>query len=585
MIKNRINLLRQQMIQKGIDIYFLNTSDYHLSEYVPEYFRTIAYFSGFTGSTASFLLTRDDAYIFVDGRYHVQADKQCLENDIKVIKLGNKDALDPVKFIKKNYPKATVGLDGKRTSVSFVKNLLDSSINIISIDIYSDLIENRPPLSKNPVYTLGEEYVGLSRKRKIELIKHCLKDKVHIVNNLESIAYLLNLRGDDILYTPVFLAYMVIMDDDIYLFSDLERFNEDILDELYADGIIIRPYTSYYDFIKNIHHRKIILDENKVNYQSYLNINCNGNTIYNMRSIIDDMKAIKNPIEQENMRQAHIDDAVSLIRFMMWLENEDKSKYSEYDIQNKIDNFRKEYKAKDLSFSSIVAYNENAAIVHYFPEKDKCKQLDNQGILLFDTGGQYDLGTTDITRTIALGPVDEEIKKYFTLVLKSMFNLSELKFLKGLSGKQIDIIARKDLWDLGVDYRHGTGHGVGFNLAVHEAPPNIRYMESESKAEETMLKPGMIFSIEPGVYFENRFGIRCENLVLCVKDEENEYGQFLKFETLTLVPFDLNLIDKNYLDEKTIRIINDYHQRVYDTLSPYLSEEEKEYLKGLTRKL
>ena len=585
MIKNRINLLRQQMIQKGIDIYFLNTSDYHLSEYVPEYFRTIAYFSGFTGSTASFLLTRDDAYIFVDGRYHVQADKQCLENDIKVIKLGNKDALDPAKFIKKNYPKATVGLDGKRTSVSFVKNLLDSSINIISIDIYSDLIENRPPLSKNPVYTLGEEYVGLSRKRKIELIKHCLKDKVHIVNNLESIAYLLNLRGDDILYTPVFLAYMVIMDDDIYLFSDLERFNEDILDELYADGIIIRPYTSYYDFIKNIHHRKIILDENKVNYQSYLNINCNGNTIYNMRSIIDDMKAIKNPIEQENMRQAHIYDAVSLIRFMMWLENEDKSKYSEYDIQNKIDNFRKEYKAKDLSFSSIVAYNENAAIVHYFPEKDKCKQLDNQGILLFDTGGQYDLGTTDITRTIALGPVDEEIKKYFTLVLKSMFNLSELKFLKGLSGKQIDIIARKDLWDLGVDYRHGTGHGVGFNLAVHEAPPNIRYMESESKAEETMLKPGMIFSIEPGVYFENRFGIRCENLVLCVKDEENEYGQFLKFETLTLVPFDLNLIDKNYLDEKTIRIINDYHQRVYDTLSPYLSEEEKEYLKGLTRKL
>ena len=375
------------------------------------------------------------------------------------------------------------------------------------------------------------------------------------------------------------------MDDDIYLFSDLERFNEDILDELYADGIIIRPYISYYDFIKNIHHRKIILDENKVNYQSYLNVNRNGNTIYNMRSIIEDMKAIKNPIEQENMRQAHIYDAVSLIRFMMWLENEDKSKYSEYDIQNKIDNFRKEYKAKDLSFSSIVAYNENAAIVHYFPEKDKCKQLDNQGILLFDTGGQYDLGTTDITRTIALGPVDEEIKKYFTLVLKSMFNLSELKFLKGLSGKQIDIIARKDLWDLGVDYRHGTGHGVGFNLAVHEAPPNIRYMESESKAEETMLKSGMIFSIEPGVYFENRFGIRCENLVLCVKDEENEYGQFLKFETLTLVPFDLNLIDKNYLDEKTIRIINDYHQRVYDTLSPYLSEEEKEYLKGLTRKL
>ena len=585
MIKNRINILRQEMISKDIDLYFFNTSDYHLSEYVPEYFRTIAYFSGFTGSLASFIVTKDNAYIFVDGRYHLQADKQCLENGIEVVKLGSKDALDPVDFISRNFPKAKLGLDGKRTSISFVKRLLAKGINVRSVDIYSDLIEERVPLSRNPIYELKEEFVGLSRKRKIEVIKHCLKDKVHIVNNLESIAYLLNFRSDDILYTPVFLSYMVIMDDDVYLFCDLERFDEEILDRLYDDGIIIRPYDTYYDFIKTINHRKIILDEHKVNYQSYVNINRNGNTIYDMRSIIEDMKAIKNPIEQENMRLAHIYDGVALIRFMMWLENQDKSQFSEYDIKEKIDNFRKQYKAKDLSFSSIVAYNQNAAIPHYFPTEDECVKLDNNGILLFDTGGQYDEGTTDITRTIALGEVDDEVRKYFTLVLKSMFNLSELKFLKGLSGNQIDIIARKDLWEIGVDYRHGTGHGVGYNLSVHEGPPNIRYMSTEAGNEEVPLKPGMIFSVEPGVYFENRFGIRCENLVLCVKDEENEYGQFLKFETLTLVPFDLKLIDRNYLDDKTINIINSYHQRVYETLSPYLSDEENEFLRGLTREI
>ena len=585
MIKNRLNILRQTMSQKEIDIYFFNTSDYHLSEYVPEYFKTIAYFSGFTGSLAYLLVTRDDAYIFVDGRYHVQADKQCLENGVKVVKLGTGDALEPVDFISRYYPGATVGLDGKRTNISFVKKLLEKDIKVVSVDIYSDLIENRTPLSRNPIYALKEEFVGLSRKRKIEVIKRCLKDKVHIVNNLESIAYLLNLRSDDILYTPVFMSYMVIMDEDVYLFCDLERFDEELLDELYSDGIIIRPYDSYYEFLKTISHRKIVLDELKVNYQSYVNINRGGNTIYNMRSIIEDMKAIKNPIEQENMRMAHIYDAIALVRFLLWLSKQDKSRYSEYDIKEKIDGFRKEYKANDLSFSSIVAYNENAAIPHYFPTEKDSAMLDNRGILLFDTGGQYDLGTTDITRTIALGEVDDEVRKYFTLVLRSMFNMSELKFLRGLSGSQIDIIARKDLWEAGVDYRHGTGHGVGYNLSVHEGPPNIRYMSTEAGNEEVPLKPGMVFSVEPGVYFENRFGIRCENLVLCIKDEENEYGQFLKFETLTLVPFDLNLIDRNYLDEKMINIINNYHQRVYETLSPYLNEEEKEFLRGLTRQL
>ena len=583
MIRERLNALRTLMKQQNIDIYYLNTSDYHLSEYVPEYFKTVAWFSGFTGSLATLLVTLNDAYIFVDGRYYLQADIQCLRYGIKVIKLGTEGALEPLAFLKANYPDAVVGLDGKRTNISFAKQLLDQGNQIRSVDIYSPLIQNRTPLSHSRIYELDNSYAGLSRLRKVKLITHCLKDKVHIVNNLESIAYLLNLRGDDITYTPVFLAYMVIQDDDVYLFCDLDRFDEDLLDKLYADGIIIRPYDSYYEFLKTIQKRKIVLDEHKVNYESYLALSEGNNTFFDRRSIIEDMKAIKNPIEQENIRRAHIYDGIAVLRFLMWLEDVDKKTVSECDCARKINSLRMEAGARDLSFASIVAYNENAAVVHYFPEEGKCAMLDDHGILLFDTGGQYLEGTTNITRTVALGEVDEEVKQYFTLVLKSMFALSELKFPAGLSGKQVDIVARQELWAYGVDYRHGTGHGVGNYLAVHEGPPNIRYGSTESKNEEVELKPGMVFSDEPGVYFADRFGIRCENLVLCQKELENEYGRFLGFETLTMVPFDLKLIDRDLLDEKTIRALNNYHQKVYDTLAPFITEEERAYLAEITR--
>ena len=585
MIKRRLTVLRSAMQKEGIDLYYFNTSDYHMSEYVPEYFRTIEYFSGFSGSLATLLVSMEDAWLFVDGRYHTQADQQCLKYGIKIVKLGTQDALEPLEFIKKYYSDKTVGLDGKRTSIRFANELIKNGILIKSVDVYSDLIENRAPLSKDLVYELSVEYTGLTRKRKIEMIRYVLKDRVHIINNLESIAYLLNLRGNDILYTPVFMAYLVFFSNDIYLFADLERFSEEILDHLYEDGVIIRPYASYYSFLETIKGKKILIDETKVNYETYVSISHGHNTIQHMRSIVEDMKAIKNPIEQCNFRLAHIYDGVAVLRFLMWLDSVDKSTLTEYDVREKIDGFRKAYKANDLGFSSIVAYNENAALMHYMPDRENSARLDNKGILLFDTGGQYSEGTTDVTRTIALGETSDEIKKYFTLVLKSMFNLSELKFLQGLSGNQIDVLARKDLWELGVDYRCGTGHGVGYNLAVHETPPNIRYGKTENGGELAEIKPGMVFSDEPGVYFEGRFGIRCENMLLCVSDEKNEYGQFLRFETLTMIPFDLKLIDPRYLDERTRRILNAYHDRVYETLLPYLNSEEANYLRKLTREI
>lgn len=581
MISQHLKALQAQLVKEKIDLYYMNTSDYHCSEYVPEYFKTIAYFSGFTGSLATLLVSKTDAFIFVDGRYHTQADKQCLNNGVRVIKLGTKGALEPIEFIKTYYKDALIGLDGKRTSIGFAKELLEADIKIKSIDIYSKLIENRTPLKKDNIYELDIKYTGLPRNKKLALIKHVLKGRIHIVNNLESIAYILNLRSNDILYTPVFMSYLVFVGKDVYLFVDKNRFDYKTIDNLYADGIIIRPYDSYYDFISMINKSTILIDENKVNYETYIRINARDNKIINKRSLIEDMKSIKNNLEQENSKQAHIYDGVAMLRFLMWINSIDKTKVNEYEVAQKINEFRLNYKANDLSFGSIVAYNENSAIIHYSPEKENSKQLNNYGVLLLDTGGQYLLGTTDITRTIALGPVEDEVKKHFTLVLKSMLNLSEMKFIRGTTGNQIDIVARKDLWAHGLDYRHGTGHGVGHFLSVHEGPPNVRYMHKGSN-QYVEIKPGMVFSDEPGVYFEGKYGIRCENLVLCKHDYENEYGEFLKLETLTLVPFDLNLIDKNYLDEESIRVLNAYHKRVYKTLLPYLNDEEAEYLRKLT---
>ena len=584
MIMGRLSALRQKMAEAAIDVCCFHTSDAHMSEYVADHFKTLAYFSGFTGSLATLLVSREDAWIFVDGRYHLQAERQCVPNGIKVVRLGMEGALGADEFICQHFADQVIGLDGRCMGIAFVKKLLSAGIDVRSVDLYSDIFLNRPELSTSPIYELDTCYTGLPRKKKIAMITYVLEGKTHIVNSLESIAYLLNLRGDDIPHTPVFLAYLVLKDGVCTLFVSLRRLPYKVYDSLLQDGVVIRPYEEYYDYIAALDQEVIILDENKVNYATYALIE-GHNTIVNRRSPIDDMKSIKNQTEQQNMKLAHIYDGVAVLRFLMWLDKADKTKISEYDAACKLDACRLEYKADDLSFDSIVAYNGNAAQMHYKATAEESAMLDNKGILLFDSGGQYKEGTTDVTRTVALGEVDDEVKMYFTLVLKSMFNLSEAHFLQGLSGDQLDILARKDLWALGIDYRCGTGHGVGYGLSVHEAPPNIRYMKTESGTERVPLKPGMICSDEPGVYFEGKYGIRCENMILCRNDVRNEYGQFLSFETLTLVPFDRKLIDTEYLDEAAIKALNDYHARVYGALLPYLDKEEAEFLKGLTEKL
>ena len=570
------------MADNHVDVYYIGTNDYHMSEYISEHFKTLRYFSNFSGSLGSLIVDSENAYLFIDGRYHTQADQETEDTGITVMKLGKKGVLTASEFLIQNYKDKVVAFDGRVVSAAFVKNLIKHGLNVRSIDLYSDIYEDRPALSNDMLYELDKKYTGLTRRQKLDIVKRGLDNKTHIISNLESIAYLLNLRGNDITYTPVFLSHMIFYQNDVYLFISLDRIPEVILSELYDDGVIIRPYESFYNFISSINSSVVLIDENKISYEAYHNIN-KSNRIYHMRSVVEDMKTIKNKTEIENSKMAHIYDGVAMLRFIKWLKSTDMEGLNEYDVKVKANRFRLEYKAFDLSFNTIVGYNENAAMMHYSPTKEKNSPLHNSGILLIDSGGQYFEGTTDITRTLALGEVSDEIKMYYSLVLQSMFNLARVKFIEGLSGDKLDILARKDLWELGIDYRCGTGHGVGQVLSVHEMPPNIRYQKGSNNGADTPLRPGNIFSDEPGVYFEGRFGIRLENLLLCKYDELNEYGQFLSFEPVTMVPFDLDLIDKRYLDNKTVEILNSYHATVYEKVSPYLNDEEREYLKYITR--
>ena len=584
MYQKRLDYLRLEMKKAGVEAYYLGTSDYHLCEYVPEYFRTIAWFTGFTGSAASLIVDYEDAYLFVDGRYHLQAEEQCAPYGIRIVKLGTTGALPPLAFLKKNYAGKAVGIDGRRTSVSFGKQLKKDKVRLVSVDCYSSLIEDRAPYPSSKAYELSLEYTGKSRAKKLKDLFYILSGRTHVLSSPEAICWLLNLRGDDIAHTPVFLSYMVFTKGEAYLIADLERFDEEILDHLYDDGIIIRPYDSFYDFLENIHDQDVLLDEERTNYETYSRLE-RRNHLYNFLSVVDEMKAMKNQTERENSQKAHVYDGVTMVRFIRWLKENDLSSYTEYDIAEKLDQMRRDYHAIDTSFGSIVGYEENSTVVHYAPTKEGSKKLENKGILLIDSGGHYLEGTTDITRTVSIGDVDPEVRKWFTLVLRGMLELSDVHFLYGTSGRSLDVLARKELWRQHVNYLHGTGHGVGYLLSVHEAPPSIRSGSNSLGREDMPLREGHIVSDEPGIYFNGRFGIRCENLLLVEKEDENEYGKFLHFHTLTLVPFDLDLIDRDYLSEENVRVLNAYHQRVYETLRPYLSDEEAEYLRHITRSI
>ena len=596
MVKQRIENIRDLMKEKNIYAYIVPSSDYHQSEYVGDYFKSREFMSGFTGSAGTLIISMDEAGLWTDGRYFIQAENELKDSGIKLFKMGEEGVPTIEEYLLEKLPKnSTLGFDGRVMSVkegqSLANKLAFKGINIeYKYDLVNDIWEDRCSLPTEKAFLLGTEYSGESFSDKLSRIRAVMKEKkatTHILASLDDIAWLFNIRGRDVKSNPVVLSYAVITIDSVYLFIDKNKIGEDIRAELSKENVQIKGYEEVYEFIKNIDENEVVLiDTSKVNYAIYNNIPSNVQKIEERNPSIL-FKSIKNEIELKNIRNSHIKDGVAFTKFMYWLKNNiGKIEITEISATQKLEEFRREQdKFIEPSFSTIAAYKDHAAMMHYSATEESNYKLEPRDLFLVDSGGQYFDGTTDITRTIALGPIPENVRKDFTNVVRGMIRLSKAKFLYGCRGYNLDILARGPLWEEGIDYKCGTGHGIGFVLNVHEGPNGFRWKVREDIDDTCILEEGMVTTNEPGVYVENSHGIRIENEIVVRKAEKNEYGQFMDFEVITFAPIDLDAIDESLIlkDEKVY--LNNYHKQVYDKISLYLNEEEKQWLKTYTREI
>lgn len=594
-IKQKLNTLRILMKEKKIDAYLVPTDDFHGSEYVGDYFKCRKYITGFTGSAGTAIITQDMAGLWTDGRYFIQAADQLRDTTIELFKSGEPGVPTVHQFLNDKLEEGMcLGFDGRTVSAreaEELQELLQEKHITFSVndDLIGEIWEDRPALSCEPVMELDIRWTGKSRADKIAEIREQMKAKeadTFILTSLDDIAWLLNIRGNDIHCCPVVLSYLVMMENELRLYANAAAFSEEIRSNLEADGVKIYPYDDVYSYVQSISSdKKVLLSRANVNSRLVSNIPSEV-TILDEPNLTLLPKAVKNETEMENERIAHIKDGVAVTKFIHWLKkNVTRTTITELSTAEKLYQFRSEQEHfLGESFDPIIAYGTHAAIVHYSATEATDIPLEARGMVLADTGGHYLEGTTDITRTIVLGPVTAKEKKFFTAVLRGNLNLAAAKFKYGCTGLNLDYLARGPLWELGEDYNHGTGHGVGYLLNVHEGPNSFRWKNLPGNPAP-VLEEGMITSDEPGYYLENEFGIRHENLVLCKKVEKTSFGQFMCFEPLTMVPFDLEGINPEEMTERERKLLNDYHQKVYTTISPYLDEEEKEWLKQATREI
>ena len=594
-IKQKLNALRILMKEKKIDAYLVPTDDFHGSEYVGDYFKCRKYITGFTGSAGTAIITQDMAGLWTDGRYFIQAADQLRDTTIELFKSGEPGVPTVHQFLNDKLQEGMcLGFDGRTVSAreaEELQELLQEKHITFSVndDLIGEIWEDRPVLSCEPVMELDIRWTGKSRADKIAEIREQMKAKeadTFILTSLDDIAWLLNIRGNDIHCCPVVLSYLVMMENELRLYANAAAFSEEIRSNLEADGVKIYPYDDVYSYVQSISSdKKVLLSRANVNSRLVSNIPSEV-TILDEPNLTLLPKAVKNETEMENERIAHIKDGVAVTKFIHWLKkNVTRTNITELSTAEKLYQFRSEQEHfLGESFDPIIAYGTHAAIVHYSATEATDIPLEARGMVLADTGGHYLEGTTDITRTIVLGPVTAKEKKFFTAVLRGNLNLAAAKFKYGCTGLNLDYLARGPLWELGEDYNHGTGHGVGYLLNVHEGPNSFRWKNLPGNPAP-VLEEGMITSEEPGYYLENEFGIRHENLVLCKKAEKTSFGQFMCFEPLTMVPFDLEGINPEEMTERERKLLNDYHQKVYTTISPYLDEEEKEWLKQATREI
>ena len=591
MIPERLAALREKMRAYGVDAYLVPTADYHESEYVGTYFKARTYITGFTGSAGTAVITQDEACLWTDGRYFVQAAKELAGTGVTLMKMGQEGVPTVEEYLQANTKEGmTIGFDGRVVN-EMLGETLEKTLPERFLSYRSDLIgeiwSDRPALSAEPVWILDSKYTGESAADRLAKVREKMKEngaEVHILTALDDIAWMLNIRGNDIHCCPVVLSYLVMDEKEIRLFANEKAFPESVKKALSADGVTIYPYNDIYDYVQTISgEKKIYLSRNNVNSRLISNIQ-EKVTILDGENLTLLPKAVKNETEIQNEKIAHIKDGVAMVKFIHWLKkNIGKQEITELSAADKLYDFRSEQeKFLGNSFDPIIAYGAHGAIVHYGATEETNIPLEPKGLVLMDTGGHYLEGTTDITRTVVLGPVTEKEKKYFTAVLRGHLNLAAAKFRYGCTGLNLDSIARGPLWAMGEDYNHGTGHGVGYLLNVHEGPQSFRW-KNPADRPAPVLEEGMITSDEPGYYAENEFGIRHENLIVCKKAEKTAYGQFMKFESLTMVPFDLEGIDPTQMEAGERVLLNQYHALVYEIISPYLDEDEKSWLKEVTQ--
>ena len=576
----------------NMDAYIIPTGDFHNSEYVSNYFKGREYLSGFTGSAGTLLVTQENAYLWTDGRYFIQAANEIEGNNVKLMKMGEDQSLEEflVDFMK---DKQTIAFDGRvlpTSDVLSLKNKLPNAKFVSDIDLVGQVWKERPKLPYSLIYKLDKMFAGMTYLEKLEKIREKMKEygaDVHILSSLEDQAWLYNLRANDVTHTPVFLAYTIITLDSVTLYVDSTKIDYSIDKYLNENDIHTKGYFDIYDQLSQIKGKKILMNFNKVNYQLYQGL-CNNNELINKEDPSLLLKAIKNPTEIENIKKAHIKDGVAMTKFMYYLKTgyKEGQEMSEISVSDYLEELRRLDKGLvDLSFNTICGFKEHAAMMHYSATPETNSKITGNGFLLVDSGGHYLEGTTDITRTFAMGNISNEMKKHFTAVLKSNIALASAVFLKGCTGLNLDILARGPIWQLDLDYKCGTGHGVGYLLSVHEGPNSFRWKSLPSKPSCQEFLPGMITTNEPGIYLKDKYGIRIENEMLCVEGTTNEYGTFLKFETITYCPIDIDAIQKSQLTYIEKEWLNNYHQMVYDKISPYLTKEEVEWLKEYTKKI
>lgn len=594
MIQERLQALRREMAERNIDIYVVPTSDFHESEYVGEHFKARKFITGFTGSAGTAVITMTEAGLWTDGRYFVQAEKQLSGSTVTLYRMGEEGVPKVDEFIEDRLPEGgCIGFDGRVVNGSWggklaaVAERKNGSL-AVNEDLVDRIWEDRPPLSKEPLFLLEERYSGKSTAQKLQELREAMQKAgadIHILTSLYDIAWLLNIRGGDIAYVPVVLSYLVVTETECIWFLQEEVVDEKIAAYLKENGITTKPYDAIYTYVQEVPaDARVLLNRGTVNYRIVRSLPQTA-VIVDRPNPTERMKAVKNPVEVENTKRAHVKDGVAFTKFMYWLKtNIGKIPMTEISASDYLEERRREQEGFiELSFDTICAYGANAAMMHYAATPESDATLAPEGFLLVDSGGHYFEGTTDITRTMALGPVTDEMRLHFTAVCRSNLNLANAKFLHGCTGLNLDILARGPLWDMGIDYKCGTGHGVGYVLNVHEGPNGFRWRVVAERNDNGTLEEGMITTDEPGVYLEGKYGIRTENELVCRKAEKNEYGQFMEFENITYAPIDLDAIDPDEMTGREKKMLNDYHAMVYQTLSPYMTAEENEWLKKYTR--